>query len=94
MSKYPCVPPTEEEKKRINEPRANEVVWYIDNNKNKKLVIINSGQYLDSTYHRLSNFWYWQEINEDGTLGKEDSGYGNFCVYEGKYRVERIIKFE
>lgn len=25
---------------------------------------------------RVSNFWSWQRINEDGTLGPVESGYG------------------
>ena len=24
----------------------------------------------------VSNFWYWQELNEDGSLGPEEHGYG------------------
>lgn len=24
----------------------------------------------------LSNFWYWREVLHDGTLGKEEKGYG------------------
>lgn len=35
-----------------------------------------SGQYLDSTYRRVTNFWTWARVNEDGSLGEEESGYG------------------
>jgi hypothetical protein len=26
--------------------------------------------------HGYSNFWSWKEVKKDGTLGKEESGYG------------------
>lgn len=26
--------------------------------------------------HGLSNFWYWREVNADGSLGKKEHGYG------------------
>jgi hypothetical protein len=25
---------------------------------------------------RVSNFWSWQRVNDDGTLGPKESGYG------------------
>ena len=39
-------------------------------------VKITSGYYLDPTYGRLSNFWYWKRVLPDGKLGKEEHGYG------------------
>ena len=41
-----------------------------------RTVKIKSGQYLDSTYGRVSNFWWWNEVLPDGKLGKEEHGYG------------------
>lgn len=35
-----------------------------------------SGCYLDPVYGRVSNWWTWQRINDDGTPGEEASGYG------------------
>lgn len=35
-----------------------------------------SGYYLDPTYGRVSNWWTWQRVNEDGSLGEQESGYG------------------
>lgn len=35
-----------------------------------------SGCYLDPTYGRVSNWWTWSRVNEDGTLGSTESGYG------------------
>ena len=37
-------------------------------------VEITKGQYMGT--YGLSNFWYWQKVNEDGTLGEESNGYG------------------
>lgn len=32
------------------------------------------GQYWGT--YGLSNFWTWQRVNADGSLGKKESGYG------------------
>lgn len=37
-------------------------------------VKVTSGQFLRNG--RVSNFWTWFRVNEDGTLGEEESGYG------------------
>ena len=34
------------------------------------------GCYLDPVYGRVSNWWTWQRINEDGSPGEKASGYG------------------
>lgn len=41
-----------------------------------RMVKVKSGQFLDPVYRRLSNWWTWQEVKADGTLGVEESGYG------------------
>jgi len=41
-----------------------------------KKVIIVSGCFLDPVYGRVSNWWTWREVLEDGSYGKEESGYG------------------
>lgn len=38
-------------------------------------VKIVSGQYMGD-YNRVSNFWRYREVLSDGTLGKEENGYG------------------
>jgi hypothetical protein len=78
----------------INNPRVNQLVWLCEDKVDMKLVIINKGQYLDSTYGygRVSNFWYWQEVYLDGTLGKEEYSYGHFYEYRGDYKVNRTIE--
>ncbi len=38
--------------------------------------LVTDGYYYDPIYNRLSNFWTWCPIQEDGTLGKAKSGYG------------------
>lgn len=39
-------------------------------------VKVTSGKYLDSIYGCVSNFWYWRRVNDDGSLGEEEHGYG------------------
>jgi len=39
-------------------------------------VLVTSGQYLDPVYERVSNFWCWRRVNDDGSLGDEECGYG------------------
>lgn len=48
----------------------------IDHPDGYKVYVI-SGQYLDSTYGRVSNHWSWKRVNPDGSLSEEvESGYG------------------
>lgn len=37
-------------------------------------VYITGGRYMGD--HGYSNFWFWKELKEDGTLGEQESGYG------------------
>lgn len=39
-------------------------------------VLIVRGKFLDDKYGRVTNWWTWRRVNEDGTLGEEESGYG------------------
>ncbi len=39
-----------------------------------RTVKITSGQFWGE--YGVSNFWYWREVNPDGKLGREESGYG------------------
>jgi hypothetical protein len=40
-----------------------------------RMVKVIGGQYWGT--HGLSNFWYWREVKEDGSLSeREESGYG------------------
>jgi hypothetical protein len=42
-----------------------------------RTVEIIDGQFLDPTYGRLSNFWWWREVFPDGSISlTEESGYG------------------
>ena len=41
----------------------------------RKVKIID-GYFLDPIYGRVSNFWTWREVFENGKLGKKESGYG------------------
>ena len=39
-----------------------------------RMVKIVDGKYWGT--HGLSNFWYWQEVLTDGSLGPREHGYG------------------
>lgn len=39
--------------------------------------LITDGYYMDPTYGRISNFWHWRPILEDGSLGRTKCGYNN-----------------
>lgn len=41
-----------------------------------RTVKIKSGHFLDPTYGRISNFWTWNEVMPDGSLGSDECGYG------------------
>ena len=42
-----------------------------------RMVYVTGGCYLDPTYGRVSNFWYWNEVLSNGTLSEKDErGYG------------------
>jgi hypothetical protein len=49
-----------------------------------RLIYIYDGQFMSNG--KLSNFWYWKYINDDGTLGRKGSGYG--------WGSSKDIKFE
>jgi hypothetical protein len=70
--------------RQLCEPKIGDVVFQKNSGSGAYLrVRVVSGCYLDPTYHRLSNFWGWREIDESG---KESSdikhGYGNFYLVE------------
>lgn len=50
--------------------KVGDVVKHPDGRKVK----IMGGQYWGE--YGLSNFWYWREVKEDGTLGEIEHGYG------------------
>jgi len=67
--------------KKVCIPKIGDVVFYKNKDELFQKVKILSGQYFDSEYGRLSNFWYWLEIDEDGVEFKEEHrGYGNFFI--------------
>lgn len=39
-------------------------------------IYITGGYYTDPIYRRISNHFNWRIINSDGSLGKEEYGYG------------------
>ncbi len=90
--------------KTINEPEIGSIVRYnggYSENVASVDVWIVSGEYLSSTIipgesqGRISNHWSWRRVLEDGTLSKEDWGYGDFTysdIVEYKIWIEEEIK--
>ncbi len=52
-----------------------EIGAIVDHPDGYKVKIID-GCYLDPTYGRVSNWWTWKQVKQDGSLGKKASGYG------------------
>jgi len=79
------------QKETIDSPATGSVV---------SISTVNDGEYYDvyivkGTYYsngRVSNFWHWRRVNTDGSLGKEEHGYGNFYKSENKYKIEIKVK--
>ena len=53
-------------------------------------VMITDGEY--EVDGRISNFWSWRPLSEDGTLQPEEHGYGNFLKYEGSLKLKRTYR--
>ena len=66
---------------KICEPMIGDVVFYKNEDGFFQKIRIRSGNYLDSKYGRLSNFWHWVDIYESGAESiEEHKGYGNFYI--------------
>lgn len=75
----------------ISEPAFNSVVYtFDDNTKELKLILIKEGDY--EVDGRISNFWYWYELDENLEVIVEKHGYGNFFKPVKPFRVK--IKYE
>jgi len=70
------------------------VVGKVYNHPNNGPIYITSGNY--EVDGRLSNFWYWKPINEDGTLADtENHGYGGqWEELESDIQVTVIVKLK
>ena len=65
--------------RKICEPNPGEIVFFKNDQGLFNKVRIRSGQYFDSKYGRLSNFWRWTTIDDNGVESKEVfQGYGCF----------------
>ncbi len=58
------------------ESKSNMKIGEIITHPDGRTVKIKSGQFLDPVYKRVSNFWTWNEVFPDGSLGEDESGYG------------------
>jgi hypothetical protein len=63
---------------RVTEPKIGGKIYFqfIETTRTLEPCIVESGEYLDSNFGRLSNFWYWMNLR----TGKREHGYG--CFYE------------
>lgn len=81
---------------RIESPIIGSVVKHTGWKQDEKIypcdVYIESGCYLDSTYGRVSNFWYWKRVLKDGSLAKTEHGYGSFEKSKKNYEIETRVK--
>ena len=61
----------------ISEPKRNSIMYIY---KESKLipVLILDGCYTDPTFGRVSNWWTWQELDNELNLKEKVSGYGGF----------------
>lgn len=81
--------------KEISSPKIGTVVkhtgWGFENDSNYPCdVLIVDGEYF--VEGRISNFWSWRRVLEDGQLGDIERGYGYFEESDKKYKVETKIK--
>jgi len=77
-------------KEHITNPKINQIVhhtgWGFEDNKNYPCdVLITGGNY--EINGRISNFWHWKRILPDGSLSKEEYGYGSFVKTKEKYDI-------
>lgn len=64
---------------KVLEPTPRSIVYMIDDSGQFKPIKIISGCFLDPTFGRVSNYWYWREFDESGNIIEtECSGYGGF----------------
>lgn len=60
--------------------------WQQHSDHYPSLIIIKEGTFLSNG--RVSNFWYWKRLLDDGSLGPDEHGYGSFT----NYKEEELIK--
>ena len=66
----------------MNKVKINHEIELVENmqvgkaikHKDGRKVYVESGQFLSGG--RVSNFWYWREIFDNGNLGELEHGYG------------------
>ena len=80
-------------KTRIGSPQHNSVVhrsnWGFENDPNYPCdVFIVSGDFFRNG--RVSNWWTWRRILDDGSLDEPESGYGDFSLPK-EYKVDFTI---
>ena len=73
-------------------PKIGTVMYRLNGHKKLQLVYVEDGQYMGE-FNRITNFWSWRKVNEDGTLGRLQHGYGKgFFKYPKRKKV--TIKVE
>lgn len=76
---------TGEPLERVKNPGFNTVVYTKDKDTLQPIIVI-SGQLWSGG--RMSNFWYWYDINENGTVSTtKRHGYGDFFKFPFDHKV-------
>lgn len=79
----------------ISEPKRDSIMYiYKESSKELIPVLILDGCYLDPTYHRVSNWWSWQELDNELNLKDKSSGYGGFFKPHLNFdvKIQRIVQ--
>jgi len=69
-------------------PQINRVVWRCYSDQVDMRLVIITKVTDEGCYYN----WTWQEIFDDGTLSREETGGSHFYEYYGNYTVERSVK--
>jgi hypothetical protein len=81
---------------KIWSPKIHEVVFVENNGGNEQAIlvpaIILEGQY--EVNGRIKNFWTWQYINDDLTLGDTVSDHGNFYDFHAEYNIKAELSLK
>lgn len=74
--------------RRVYSPSKDSVVYRYDNLL-KCLIpaLVTDGRY--EVDGRISNFWYWHDLNKDLTLKEKQSGYGGFYQSPNEFEVKQ-----
>jgi len=75
----------------VSNPSKKKIMYIFDKDTKELIpVLILDGEWLSNG--RISNWWKWQELNDNLDLGKIKSGYGKFYEPNKEFKVEVSYK--